>query len=106
MEVQFVEWPSYSKRRDGRITDDEHIELEEALRKDPRKGTIERETGGIRKIRVRRVGAGKSRGFRVIYYFVSGSKSIHLLDIYSKGEKDSLTAKQKGQLKKILSLLK
>ncbi len=106
MKVQFVEWPSYSRRRDGRITDDEHIELEEALRKDPQKGTIERGTGGVRKIRVRRPGTGKSGGFRVIYYFVSRRKRIHLLDIYSKGEKDNLTTKQKNQLKKILSLLK
>lgn len=106
MEGQFVEWPSYSRHRDGRITDDEHIELEEALRKDPRKGTIERGTGGLRKIRVRRAGTGKSGGFRVIYYFVAKSKRIHLLDIYSKREKDTLTAQQKSQLKKILSLLK
>jgi hypothetical protein len=59
------------------------------------------DTGGLRKVRWAAGGKGKSGGVRVIYYHVTADAQIRMLLIYKKGVQDTLTAKQKAQLRKL-----
>lgn len=49
-------------------------------------------SGGVRKIRWRMTGRGKSGGVRVIYYFKKQDDEIWLLTIYSKSQVENIPA--------------
>jgi mRNA-degrading endonuclease RelE of RelBE toxin-antitoxin system len=52
----------------------------------PEKGDLIKNSGGLRKIRLKGKGKGKSGGYRVIYYWKKSESEIWLLTIYSKNE--------------------
>ena len=56
-------------------------------------------TGGLRKVRWSSHGKGKSGGVRVTYYHLVRSNQIRMILIYRKGIMDTLTDKQKAQLR-------
>lgn len=58
---------------------------------------------GLRKIRWRTKGKGKSGGVRIIYYFASAKGYIYLMAIYSKNQQTDL---DKNQLKKLAEQVK
>ena len=62
-------------------------------------------TGGIRKMRWARQGTGKSGGVRVIYFFHSEGIPLYALSIYSKGDKDNLSAAERNELVKLVEIL-
>ena len=47
-------------------------------------------SGGIRKVRWRRAGSGKSGGVRVIYFTRTAKQDIVLLTLYAKSTTDNL----------------
>ncbi len=55
-------------------------------------GDVVRGSGGCRKVRWGRKGAGKSSGVRVIYYNMLEDGTIWLLLIYAKNEHDTIPA--------------
>jgi len=63
-------------------------------------------TGGARKIRFRRLGGGKSGGYRVITFFAGPEIPVLLLDIYAKNVRMNLTGAQKSEIKKSASQIK
>ena len=75
-------------------------ELMEFLARRPTAGSVIQGTGGLRKVRRGLPARGKSGGVRVIYYYHSENKPILLLLIYSKANRQNLTANQKAILKK------
>jgi hypothetical protein len=56
----------------------------------PDAGDVVKDSGGIRKVRWRRKGRGKSGGVRVMYFARLHSGEIWLLLIYSKSAVDSI----------------
>ena len=56
----------------------------------PDAGDVVKESGGIRKVRWRRKGRGKSGGVRVLYFARLQSGEIWLLLIYAKSAVDSI----------------
>lgn len=78
-----------------------YAELQDDLAENPDAGAILRGGQGIRKIRRRMEGTGKSGGVRVIYFWQVQRDIIIMLDIYGKGEKDSLSDRE---LKELVSL--
>ena len=66
------------------MSDDEYMELQEALVNRPDMGDIIQGTGGLRKVRWKQEGRGKSGGVRVIYYWMTKNKQIYMLYIYQK----------------------
>jgi len=89
--------------------------LEEDLRRlqwqlhaHPDAGVIEPGTGGLRKIRLGRVGRGigKRGGIRIHYLWLPTRGVVYLLNLYAKNESASLTAIQKKQLRRLAALLK
>jgi hypothetical protein len=77
----------------------------ELLAKKPKSGGIIKGSGGLRKVRIARKGAGKSGGTRVIYYYHNETKPILLLQIYAKADQEDLTGKQRIRLKKLVDEL-
>jgi hypothetical protein len=59
-------------------------------------------SGGLRKFRWATQGKGKRGGSRIIYYWAVAQDQLLMLLIYSKSERDDLTADQLKTLKKIV----
>ena len=84
------------------MQDDEYRELQEALIIKPDRGDIIKGSGGLRKVRWKLEGKGKSGGVRVIYYWVVNDNQIRMLYVYPKGKQENLTAEQLNALKSII----
>ncbi len=96
--MRFVETPIFTKVITGMMGDDEYRSLQIALMLRPEQGPVIRGTGGLRKVRWARPGAGKRGGLRIIYYWAPGERAIYMLYAYSKSEQGDLTAEQARQL--------
>ena len=72
----------------------------------PLAGDVVVGTGGVRKVRWARPGAGKRGGARVLYYYHDDDNPIGLLTIYGKNDKDSLTAAEKAEFRKLIATIK
>ncbi|STR22252.1 type II toxin-antitoxin system RelE/ParE family toxin [Klebsiella oxytoca] len=101
----FIELQGFSKRRQALLPDDEFRAFQEILINDPEAGDTISGTGGFRKIRWSRPGAGKRGGVRVIYYNVMIKGRIYLALIYPKNEQDELSQEQKKMLRQVAELL-
>ena len=103
--IEFIETSIFTKQIQEIATDDELKDLQIELIAQPQKGDIIQGTGGLRKIRMAVNNKGKSGGARVIY-FLATAETIYLVLAYPKSVKDSLTAADKADLKKLTKLLK
>jgi mRNA-degrading endonuclease RelE of RelBE toxin-antitoxin system len=97
-----IETTIFTKLIQELMSDDEYKDLQEALVKHPALGDIIKGSGGLRKIRWRLGGRGKSGGIRVIYYWVVDDQHIRMLYAYPKGKQVNLTQDQLKQLKIIV----
>lgn len=98
----FVETSLFSRLLEGYLSDDEYRGLQSQLIERPDAGVVIRGSGGVRKIRWKARGKGKSGGIRVIYFWASLDRQIFLLTLYGKGEKENLSS---GDLKRVVRLL-
>ncbi len=87
----FTETEKFLKKLAGRISDEDYAELQFYLCENPDEGDLIQGSGGMRKIRWRISGKGKSGGVRVIYYWAVSREKILMLDIYKKSEKGNLS---------------
>lgn len=90
MKFEFLESPIFSRYLTDYLTDDEYAGLQEYLCEHPEAGDIVRGSGGVRKLRWARPGAGKSGGVRVCYYVRTKAGRILMLTIYAKSARDSI----------------
>lgn len=87
---------------DAGMTDDEVLRLKVYLSENPEAGEPIRETGGARKFRFAKTGRGKSGSFRVVTFYTGQDIPVFLMDVYAKGEKINLSARERVELKKEL----
>lgn len=107
MQREFVELPSFRKAWESLgLNEDELKHLEAELLANPQVGAIIQGTGGVRKMRFAFEHRGKSGGARVIYVDFEIKEKLYLLAAYAKGVKESLTHKEKNELKKLVEALK
>ena len=71
----------------------------------PKDGDLIKSTGGVRKLRWRQSGRGKSGGVRVIYYFHSERMPLYLLTVFAKNVRDDLTQSERNDLAKLVRVL-
>ena len=90
MRYEFIESPIFTDFLPDYLTDEEYAALQEYLCEYPEAGDVVRGSGGVRKIRWRRTGSGKSGGVRVCYYTRTHLGQILMLMIYAKGARDSI----------------
>ena len=83
------------------LGDDEQHELENILLENPRKGAVIEGLAGIRKLRIKLEGRGKSGGGRVIYLDVLEKEKIYLLFAYPKNVQENLTSEQRRLLRRM-----
>ena len=88
----FIETSTFTKLISKYLSDDEYLGLQKFLLKYPDAGQVIRGTGGVRKIRWRLPGKGKSGGLRIIYFWQVSQHEIWLLTVYGKSQRDSIPA--------------
>ncbi|HAT1543993.1 type II toxin-antitoxin system RelE/ParE family toxin [Aeromonas hydrophila] len=103
--IEFIETSIFTKQIKALATDDELRALQAELIAQPEKGDLIQGTGGLRKIRMATGQQGKTGSARVIY-FLATAEMIYLVLAYAKSEKESLTAAEKAELKRLTTLLK
>jgi hypothetical protein len=99
--ITVVELPEFVRRVNKLLSEDERNSLVDYLAAHPASGVIIRGTGGIRKLRWRRKGTGKSAGVRVIYYYYNDKVPLFLLTVFGKSEKTSLSQGERNELAKL-----
>jgi mRNA-degrading endonuclease RelE of RelBE toxin-antitoxin system len=88
------ETPEFKRQADKVWTEDERLGFISWIVQNPFAGDVVRGSKSARKVRWGREGVGKSGGVRVIYYYLSDDGLIYLVTLYTKSERESLTAAQ------------
>ncbi len=89
------QWPLY-------WSEDERGEFAAHIAEFPNAGAVVRNSGGIRKVRWRRAGSGKSGGVRVIYFTRTAEEEVVLLIIYAKAKTDNITGQKLKEIRRAL----
>ena len=89
------QWPAY-------WTEEERGDFAAELAASPEAGAVVKESGGIRKIRWKRNGTGKSGGVRVIYFTRNEAEEVVLLLIYAKSEIDNIKGPALKEIRRAL----
>lgn len=98
----FFETPTFTKRIQELVSDDDYRQLQLLLIKFPETGKVIKGSGGVRKIRWSGSGTGKRGGIRVLYYYVNQLDQIYMLFAYSKSDFSDLSNDQLRLLKKVI----
>lgn len=101
--MEIFETSVFSKQITRLISDEDYQQLQRVLVINPLAGALIKNSGGLRKLRWRSKGTGKSGGIRVIYYYVTVDNQIFMLVAYEKSKKDDLTKKQLASLRKLVA---
>lgn len=97
----FLETHAYTRIIQDLLNDDEYRELQQALVENPALGNLIRSSGGLRKLRWARQGAGKRGGIRTIYYWAVSRDQILMVFAYPKNELEDLSDRQLAELAKV-----
>jgi hypothetical protein len=89
------QWPAY-------WTEEERGEFAAFLSANPEAGDVVPESGGIRKVRWKRQGTGKSGGVRVIYFTRNEAEELVLLTLYAKSKTDNLAGAVLKEIRRAL----
>ncbi len=98
----FIETPVFTRLVKSLISDEEYQKLQEALMVKPDLGVLIKHSGGLRKLRWRLEGKGKSGGVRVIYYWAVDDEHFRMLYMFPKGKQETLTSSQLMVLRQTL----
>lgn len=97
--------PAFDRKAKELLTEASLEELFDFLADHPEKGSLIQGTGGIRKLRWPGKGnKGKSGGTRVLYHYTKGVLVL-LIMLYSKSQKENITAEERNKLKKLMPQL-
>jgi len=86
-----IETPLFQKQWPLYWTEDERGSFAAYISERPDAGDVVQDSGGLRKVRWRRKGTGKSGGVRVIYYTHTADGELVLLTLYAKAKTNNLT---------------
>ena len=88
-------WPQY-------WSEAERGEFAAFIAESPNAGDVVPHSGGIRKVRWRCSGTGKSGGVRVIYFTKTVEEEVVLLLIYSKSKTDNITGTKLKEIRRVI----
>ena len=94
----FRETKSFTKNVLSLLTEESYFAFQDYLQDNFQLGDVIPGGGGLRKIRWRVKGKGKTGGVRIIYYLASERGCIYLMAIYAKNEKANLSKAQLSDL--------
>ena len=98
----FAETPIFTKVIKSLMSNDQYRELQHAIIQRPDTGALIKDSGGLRKIRWKIEGKGKSGGVRIIYYSMVSKDQIYMIYAYPKNKQENLTPEQITALKKVV----
>jgi hypothetical protein len=90
-----TQWPLY-------WNEEERGEFAAYIAEYPDAGAVVPQSGGIRKVRWRRAGSGKSGGVRVVYFTRRDEDEVVLLTLYAKAKTDNLTGPKLKEIRRAL----
>ena len=88
----FIETKLFSQLVSEYLSDGEYAKLQQKLIEDPMAGDLIPGSSGVRKLRWKGSGRGKSGGVRIIYYARSKQGEIWMLTLYAKNVADNIPA--------------
>ena len=103
--LTIAELPEFIRTADKLLSEIERQDVIRYLAEHPKAGDLMEGTGGVRKLRWRRGGQGKSGGVRVIYYFHDDVMPLYLLTLFAKGEQGNLSRAERSDLAGLVQLL-
>jgi hypothetical protein len=87
-------------------SDEERTEFIDFVALHPEAGNLVPHSGGVRKLRWGRRGAGKRGGVRVIYFYHDPGMPIYLLMVYAKAVRDNLSPEASRAVQSLVARLK
>jgi hypothetical protein len=97
-----VETPVFQKQWPYYWTEEERGEFAAYIAESPEAGDVVPNSGGIRKVRWKRPGTGKSGGVRVIYFTRITEEEVVLLLIYAKAKTDNISGQQLKEIRRVI----
>lgn len=97
-----IETPLFQKQWPLYWTEDERGSFCAYIAEHPVAGDVIPDSGGLRKVRWRRAGSGKSGGVRVIYYNLTAKGELILLTLYAKSTTDNLAGPKLKEIRRAL----
>src|SRR5678815_547317 len=97
-----VETPLFQRQWPLYWTEEERGAFATFIAEHPTAGDVVPESGGIRKVRWRRAGSGKSGGVRVIYFTRTAQGEVVLLTLYAKSKTDNLTGTKLKEIRRAI----
>lgn len=103
--ITVAELPEFIRTAEKLLSEIERQDVVRYLAEHPKTGDLLEGTGGVRKLRWRRGGQGKSGGVRIIYYFHDDLMPLYLLTLFAKGDRANLTKAERNDLAELVQLL-
>ena len=104
--ITVAETPLFLRQAADVWDDAEHDAFVTFIASNPTAGNVIPDTGGVRKVRWTRSGAGKRGGTRVIYFYHDAGRPLYLLMVYAKAQREDLTPDQKRTVRSLAAVLK
>ncbi len=104
--MTFVELPFFTQQITGLLDDVDYGLFQTDLLRDPEKGRVIPQSGGLRKVRMRLPGRGKRGGARVIYLHLPKHETIVFFYVYTKAQREDLSAEQLKRLRQAAGIIK
>ena len=99
-----VESPIFQKLWPRYWDEDERAEFASFIAQNPEAGAVIRGSGGVRKVRWVREGAGKSGGVRIIYLARNEAGEVYLLTLYAKSESENISLITLKEIRRALEI--
>lgn len=80
-------------------------QLENYLLAHPGSGAVIQGTGGLRKLRWRKPGTGKSGGIRVLYVDFPAFGFLYLITLIDKSEQETISPGEKAGIRQIIAVI-
>jgi hypothetical protein len=104
--LEFVRLPLFLSTTKGVMSEEDIHRLEDELLENPKKGVMEDNAGGVRKVRAAVGEHGKSGSARVAYLYIPARQKIYFILAFPKNVQGVLTAAQKKTLRQLAAELK
>ena len=102
----FIELPKFTEAITDLVDDADYAKFQRELLRSPKKGDVIQHAGGLRKVRMRLPGRGKSGGARVIYLYLPQHHTVIFFYIYTKSKSENLTPDQEKRLRTAVETIK
>ncbi len=99
-----VESPIFQKLWPRYWDEDERADFASFIAQNPEAGAVIRGSGGVRKVRWAREGAGKSGGVRIIYLARNEAGDVYLLTLYAKSESENISLITLKEIRRALEI--